>query len=546
MVSKFPECDLCPSSGCNDEKIELVLQDADFTKAFVNNMLSSNIDEIAKDCYFMSEVISEKTNPMEIADFAFCIYVQLSQLVEMPTDKRMEIGVLFRQEFDHMGEDVSQGREVAKKKASTPVPVKETQPAKDAVSFQAKAIATPSPATQRTAATPAKKPAPIKVKPAPAPVPAPVPAPAKVLVQEREVPEPVAKPTIAKPPVTKPHPAAEPAKDDARKFLAELDQDIADIDEISNTVEQIIQSGGETEPEAPAAPAASALRKGGGLEPVIGKLAAVRPIATGTIQAPSSAREPRKAREPELGSKANPIKLTPEMLAGIVSDKDMARVEKGIKIKRIESSRLAPKVAAPLQMRDGSSSTATGKPVGMPEKIERIDRPTEKGRALGEELFSAFQQIKAREELPSTFNLETLGVGEHPEGEKVEKKATPGSKFISDLFSLSPEKSPAQAEPAPGPVVEKPASKPAVERPVTKPVVEKPAFRPFVEKPITKSTISDLTLDFGEEPPTEAKQAKQQPGNTDMVLTGPTKLCPTCQKPNPVKNVFCAKCGARF
>jgi hypothetical protein len=524
MVSKFPECDLCPTSACNDEKIEVVLQDADFIKAFVNNMLTSNIDEIAKDCYFMSEVISEKTTLMEIADFAFCIYVQLSQLVEMPIDKRMEIAVLFRQEFDRMGEDVTQGREVAKKKASAPSPAKEAPSAKSAtVSFQAKAITAPAPAKQKAALAPVRPPAPVQAKPEPTPT------PTKAPVKVRALPEPV-KLEVAKPPA--PKPAPEPVGDDARKFLDELDQDIADIDEISSKVEKLIQTEGEPEPDASAvpvapspAPAAPAGRKSGGLEPVIGKLAAVRPMATGAIQAPAAARAPSKPREPERGSKANPIKLTPEMLAGIVSDKDMARVEKGIKIKRIESSRLAPKVTAPMQMRDGSMSPSTGKPAGMPEKIERIDRPTDKGKALGEELFSAFQQIKAREELPSTFNLETLGVGEHPEGERVEKKATPGSKFISDLFSLSPEKPPAQEEP------------------VSSPVVEKPASRPVVERPTTKSIIENLTLDFGEERPTEAKR---QPGPATTAGAGPTKICPSCQKPNPAKNVFCAKCGARF
>ncbi len=533
MVSKFPECDLCPTSACDDEKIELVLQDADFTKAFVNNMLASNIDEIAKDCYFMSEVISEKTTPMEIADFAFCIYVQLSQLVEMPTDKRMEIGVMFRQEFDHMGEDASQGREVTKKKAGAPAPAKDAPPAKSAVSFQAKAIAAPSPAKPKAPLAPVRPPAPAQAKAQPATAPTPVKAPVKA----RAVPEP-AKPEIAKPPAPKPARASEPVKDDARKFLAELDQDIADIDEISSTVEKLIQSEGEQAPETPAAPAATAPaspagRKSGGLEPVIGKLAAVRPMATGAIQAPAAARAPSKPREPERGSKANPIKLTPEMLAGIVSDKDMARVEKGIKIKRIDSARLAPKVTAPLQMRDGSTTANTGKQARMPEKIERIDRPTEKGKALGEELFSAFQQIKAREELPSTFNLETLGVGEHPE-EKAEKKATPGSKFISDLFSLSPEKPPAQEEPAPAPVVERPASGP---------ISERPAARPVVERPTAKSIIENLTLDFGEE---RLAETRQKPGPATTAGAGPTKLCPSCQKPNPAKNVFCAKCGARF
>ncbi|MEX2684762.1 MAG: hypothetical protein Q6373_024530, partial [Candidatus Sigynarchaeota archaeon] len=252
---------------------------------------------------------------------------------------------------------------------------------------------------------------------------------------------------------------------------------------------------------------APAPRRGGTLEPVIGKLAGARPVVTGAIKAPAATRAPAKPREPELGSKARPIKLTPEMLVGIVSEKDMARVEKGIKIKRIEASRLAPRVTAPKQLRDGAMAAAAAKPAGLPEKIERINRPSDKEKALGEELFSAFQQIKAREELPSTFNLETLGVGTRPEGETHAKKDSPGSQFIADLFKLSPEE---------------------------KPEPPKAAARPAIE---------DLTLNFGEEKVPAIEQHASPP---TMDKTTSSKTCPSCGKTNPAKNVFCAKCGAKF
>lgn len=505
MVSKYPECDLCPTSDCNDEKIEMVLQDADFTKAFVNNMLASNIDEISKDCYFMSEVISEKTSPMEIADFAFCIYVQLSQLVEMPMDKRMEIGVLFRQEFDHLAEEVSKGREIAKKKASAPGAKAAAGPAKMAVAFEAKAIA--GPAGTQPRAAPAQAPsgpiAPVKATPAPAPAAASARVistpPASATVKPKPLPVPV-KAIDNRIPDGKPAPKA--ATDDARKFLEELDQDIAEIEAISSTVEQLIQTdatpvigtpsdavesdaGAISTPGTLDLPPDRASRKGGGLEPVIGKLAGARPVASGASPAPATTSQNAfpKPREPERGSKANPIKLTPDMLAGVISEKDMARVEKGIKIKRVDSSKLAPKVAAPMQMRDGSMPVALAKPARLPDKIERIDRPTEKGKALGEELFTAFQQIKQRDELPSTFNLETLGVGaSEKEGEEAEqgKKSSPGSQFISDLFRLSPEKPSVQSKPAPAPATPAPAS-----------------------------SVGTLTLDFGEEPVDEGKGKKK-------------------------------------
>ena len=526
MVSKFPECDLCPTSNCDDEKIDMVLQDADFTKSFVNNMLESNIDEISKDCYFMSEVISEKTAPMEIADFAFCIYVQLSQLVEMPTDKRMEIGVLFRQEFDRMAEDVSQGREFVKKKAGSAAPAKEAPAAENAISFQAKAIADPAAAKQR--AVPARSPAVVPAKPTPEPV------QAKDFANPRSMTGP-ARSATAKLPAAIPSRVNESIEDDARKFLADLEEDIAEIEEISSKVEKLIKSEGEPEQgpsgaeattktstseviaaeviadEVPAPVIAAhvvpAARKGGVLEPVIGKLTGVRPVVTGATKAPAAALEPAKPREPELGSKAKPIKLTPEMLAGIVSDMDMARVEKGIKIKRIDASRLAPKVAAPMKLRDEAVAAAARKPAALPEKIQRIERPSDKEKALSEELFSAFQQIKAREELPSTFNLETLGVGTHPEGEAPAEKETPGNQFITDLFTLSPKETPAQP---------------------------KPAARPAIE---------NLTLNFGEEKPPETI-----PRATPEIIEGTasSKTCPACGKPNPAKNVFCAKCGAKF
>ena len=67
------------------------------------------------------------------------------------------------------------------------------------------------------------------------------------------------------------------------------------------------------------------------LEPVIQKLA-----PAGMMSAePTAKAEPAFPRDAE-GSKLNPIKLTKEMLSGVVSEKDLARVEKGIKVKRVE------------------------------------------------------------------------------------------------------------------------------------------------------------------------------------------------------------------
>jgi len=501
---KYPECDLCPSSDCDDEKLKQVLDDPDFTKTFVNNMLVSNIDEISKDCYFMSEVISDKTDPMGIADFAFCIFVTLSQLVEMPRDKRMEIAVIFRQEFDRMAEDVSQGREIAKKKVVSPKPAAEKQAQGKAVSLQASPKGAPA------------KPPPPQVRFPPTQVqPEPRAVPAKPLPEPGEPEAPAG---------------------DSKKFLDELDQDIAEIDAISGNIEKIMKSEVTAAPEvteepepkpAVATPAAAQAPKRSVLEPVIGKLAG-RPTATGVPAQPVSKprippkpKEPTKPREPERGSKANPIKLTAENLAGIVSDKDMARIEKGIKIRRIDPSKFAPKVTAPPQLRDASAAGQAVKPARLPEKVERVARSTEKEKALSQELFSAFQQIKSKDQLPNTFTLESLGVGETPEEAtpdkkelekpvKMEKPKEPTSAFLVDLFRLTPEETVA-SQPAP--------------QPQPKPVA---------------SPVGDLTLNFGE----ETKPAKAPAAQVGKVEG--TKTCPSCKATNAAKNTFCSKCGAKL
>ncbi|HME55197.1 MAG TPA: hypothetical protein VKM55_23520 [Candidatus Lokiarchaeia archaeon] len=441
MPSKYPECDLCPASNCEDEKLKQVLDDPDFTKAFVNNLLVSNIDEITKDSYFMAEVISERTDPVEIADFAFCIYVTLSQLVEMPLDKRMEIAVVFRQEFDHMAEEASKVRQIAKK-------VKVSSSKSSAKVTQAKR-------------------APIQAQPVQIPSKKPVKSPAGKAL-------PAVKPVTA---AAKSSAATRPSKEsnaDTEKFLAELDQDIADIETLSGNVDKIIQTTPATSPEeseslieveAPVQPE----RKKTKLEPVIGKLAG-KPVAIGATVAKPKPAAPRTPRQPELGSKANPIKLTPEMLEGSISEKDMARVDKGIKIKRVDTSKFSSKPTAPHQIKLESQT----KPAKH-EKMERIDRSSEKEKALSQELFTAFQQIKTKEQRPNTFTLNTLGVGageKSKESIELNRKKNEENVFLTDLLKLSPDqkekKEPEQASPA-------------------------------------KTAIGNLTLDFDEE---EEKQVK--------------------------------------
>jgi len=445
MPSKYPECDLCPSNNCEDEKLKQVMDDPDFTKAFVNNLLASNIDEITKDSYFMAEVISEKTDPVDIADFGFCIYVTLSQLVEMPMDKRMEIAVVFRQEFDHMAEEAAKVRQIAKK-----VSAKTNKPATKAIQA---------------------KPASSQLKP--------VQVPAKAITKPATgKPLPTVKPASV---AAKATPAARPAKEskgETEKFLAELDQDIADIDTISGNVDKIMKAlptaaPEESELEAQVVAPVQPERKKTKLEPVIGKLAGM-PVAIGATEAKPKPREPLAPRKPEPGSKANPIKLTPEMLSGIIDEKDMARVEKGIKIHRVDASKFASKPTAPPQLKKEAQPRPTE--IG---KFERIDRSNAKEKALSQELFSAFQQIKTKDQLPNTFTLDSLGVGADQKSEKIKEqdaKKSQENEFLVDLLKLSPD--------------------------------EKEKKEPILLSP-PKPSIGNLTLNFDDDAkPTKSKRKK--------------------------------------
>ncbi|MHA1697358.1 MAG: hypothetical protein ACTSWN_00795, partial [Promethearchaeota archaeon] len=88
---KYKECQLCKNpSDCKEERLSEVYNDVEFVQNFVKNLEQFKIDEIVNDCYFMAETISGKIEPSEIADFAFCIYVVLSNLIEIEDSKRLE------------------------------------------------------------------------------------------------------------------------------------------------------------------------------------------------------------------------------------------------------------------------------------------------------------------------------------------------------------------------------------------------------------------------------------------------------------------------
>ncbi len=116
-LQKYPECDLCTSTECNDDKVSQIFEDVEFTKQFLLNMKKGNVkyEEIANDCYLMAEVISGKTDPLDISEFAFCIYVSLAQLVELDPQQRMEVAVVFKELLDKISGNIGTGRKVTKK-----------------------------------------------------------------------------------------------------------------------------------------------------------------------------------------------------------------------------------------------------------------------------------------------------------------------------------------------------------------------------------------------------------------------------------------------
>ncbi|MFX0098341.1 MAG: zinc ribbon domain-containing protein [Candidatus Hodarchaeota archaeon] len=203
------------------------------------------ISEIANDCYLMAEAISGKTDPEEITDFAYCIYVVFSHLVEIEHDKRIEIAKFFQEEIHRYAREIQQGREVAHKEGK-----EETGGWVD-IEPQMPSVAS--------------------------------------LPTEEENPD---------------------------EFLKQLDEDIGSIPGTMSDLNLELKS---------------TAKKAITLEPVIKKLA-----PGGMMSATSSPRaEPVFPRDTE-GSKSNPIKLTKEMLSGIISEKDLAKVEKGIKVKRVQ------------------------------------------------------------------------------------------------------------------------------------------------------------------------------------------------------------------
>ena len=443
---KYPECTLC-TGNCEDEKIKLVFEDADFNKTFVNNMIDSKIDEVVNDCYLMAEVISEKTDPLEIADFAYCIYVSLSQLIEMNDQKRMDIAVVFRQEFDKMAGVASKERIVAKgssgqadaKPASQDgwVDMAESEPVK----------------------LPAKKSAP-KLAP-------PVPSVNSVASEE----------------------------DEDGDFLSQLDADLAEIDEISEQINVMIE---ETPVEKPPGETQKV-----GLEPVIGKLSA-KPVG-GPASIPTS-KFVSKELPPE-GSKQNPIKLTPEMLKGIVSDKDLSRVDEGIKVKRVDIDKFSPRSKPQPRKKQV-------KPVPKPFTDMPLKQPGQKDGKISSELFNALEFMKTKDKegpAPTIFDpvaargetrkdVDTLLQDVVPEQEeKEEKEPSIESPFLNLDFG-------SKTEPNDGEKAEK----------------------------------SGLLF----EDPLETQEKKIEEEKSDQ--NRPKKVCHNCKHVNDANNKFCNKCGYAF
>jgi hypothetical protein len=410
----FPECDFC-TGICDDEKIQLVYEDPEFTKTFVNNMLESKLNEIVKDAYFMAEAISGSTNPLEIADFAYCIYVNLSQLVEMEPEKRLEIAVSFKQEFDKMVENIQMERQVAKKAEPEPEP---------------EPVPVPVPKSARASAKGGK----IVLKPVAVPAAKGVLAPSKA---------------AAAPAVTK----------ESKEFLKQLDADIAEIEEMSDQVGRIIADTGETLPPREVKPVQAPVISHAQLEPVLFQKPPKTSARAASVPAP--APSPLKAAGPrarEPGSKENPIKLTPELLEGnVVNVQDISKIEKGIKIKRVSIQKFTPQAL--------SASGATIDVTKLGKGAPPVGAPGKRGKNVSDELFQAFNEVKAKgkdrdKALPKTFTPEILDTEEDrsPDTEKagatglafededtrqIGKKGSAGGKGKQKAAPFADEKAPA-------------------------------------------------------------------------------------------------------
>ncbi|MBD3186062.1 hypothetical protein GF325_04460 [Candidatus Bathyarchaeota archaeon] len=298
MTGKYLECDLCEGE-CPEEKIDLVFDDPEFTKSFVDNMMASKMDEVVNDCYLMAEVISGASNNKEIAEFAFCLYVHLSHLIEIEDSKRIEIAKQFKKAFKDFGEQAASTREIAKSK--------ESKNHGDWIDIQGKP---------------------------------------KAITREKE--------------------------DD---FLKQLDDEIAEIEEISDKVNEMVKSPPSQQPVD--------------LKPVISKIPGSKIIHPGI---PATKRK-KPSKTPPLGSKDNPIKLTEEMLSGVVSDEDLAKVEMGIKVKRID---IHQNQFRPEQVMGRGARQAQGQVEGTKNTARTPKRPSDESRReyISNELFNAFNKAK--------------------------------------------------------------------------------------------------------------------------------------------------------
>ncbi|MHA1890363.1 MAG: hypothetical protein ACTSYS_05210 [Promethearchaeota archaeon] len=317
MPKKYPECEHC-KIDCDDEKIEEVFEDPEFTKGLLDNIMNVNIEEIINDCYLMSEVISGKTNPRDIADFAYCIFVNLSHLIEIPDNDRSYLANEIKENLEIYWKEALKSREIASKGATSK---KEERKVKRSN-------------------------------------------------EDEDIPKSIIE---------------DQAKDsdDIDDFFENLDNELAEIETISENIESIINTEHGEEPAQPKI----------ALKPVIQKLTGKK--VTSPIN--NSMLTSRAMKGPSLGSKQNPIKLTKEMLEGSVMNKDLEKMDMGIKILRVklrERPKLAPRAAPPLSISDNTISVArdASKSFDSSQSNENM----ENREYISQQLFQALEQVKAR------------------------------------------------------------------------------------------------------------------------------------------------------
>lgn len=335
-----------------------------------------NISEIASDCYMMAEVVSGKTDPEEITDFAYCIYVVFSHLVEIEHEKRLEIAKFFQQEIHRYAKEVQQGREVVHAKGGQE---EETGGWTD-IEPQAPKVAE---------------------LPAVADLPGQGQAPAK--------------------------------REHADEFFKQLDEDIADMEGAIPDLALDFKK--------------ESSKKAITLEPVIQKL---KPAGMMSAE-PTPKAEPAFPRDAE-GSKSNPIKLTKEMLSGVVSEKDLARVEKGIKVKRVE---IKTKYQSIHETTLANVRTVAEDKYPDSKSVEQpvpfAQGPAAPQNELERELFHAVREIKekptsgmsARSDLDYEGSLSgpMLNLGDEMEDQGTTRRDLSENKICKNCKSLNPDTS---------------------------------------------------------------------------------------------------------